>query len=288
MPVAATLLLTDPRQIDRTAYLVGFRFVNDTDVLDRFLATIMEEVWRMGCRRLVGPVDFSPNMGAGVLHDHFNTTPPFGTPYSPPYVAEAMDAAMRPLGQSHLYQKTVVEIAPPLSHDGPAILLPIQPRRLADDLFPVFFSGFTSLYGLPVPDQAEATFLLAWATSWPIEAWLATVNAEAVGFIMLQPDLSDRIRRANGGRNPLWREWLHWRQSAPANAGRVLYLGVIDHWRGKGIGRQLWQHALAVGHAKGWQELVAGPVADGSNAVAFLKNMGATRRQRYTTYYLDI
>jgi len=197
-----------------------------------------------------------------------------------------MDIAMRPLGQSHLYQKTVE--SPPLPQDGPAILSPIRPQRLAGDLFPVFRSGFTGLHDLPAPDQPEAAFVLAWTASWPIEAWLATINEEPVGFVMVQPDLSDQLRRANGGRNPLWREWLHWRQRAPVSGGRVLYLGVIDHWRRQGIGRQLWQQALAVGYARGWQRLVAGPVADESDAVAFLQRMGATQRQHYTTYYLDI
>ncbi len=288
MPVAATMLLMDPRQTDRTAYLAGFRFVNNDDVLDRFLFTIMEEVRRMGCRRLVGPVDFTPNLGAGALRDHFDKTPPIGTPYNPPYVAELMDTAMRPLGQSRLYRYTLAETTALRRHDGPAVLSLVQPERLANDLFPIFRSGVGGLHGLPAPDQPEARFLLTWITSWPAEAWLATVNEEAVGFVILQPDLSDRIRRAKGGRNPLWREWLHWRQRTPVEAARIVHLGVVDQWRGEGIGRQLWQQALDVSHERGWRELAVGPVADESDAAAFLLHMGATRRQHYTTYYLDI
>ncbi len=202
MPVAATMLLMDPRQTDRTAYLAGFRFVNDSDVLDHFLFTIMEQVRRMGCRRLVGPVDFTPDLGAGVLRDYFDKTPPIGTPYNPPYVAELMDTAMRPLGQSHLYQYALTETAAPQRQGGPALLSLVQPQRLAGDLFPIFRSGFDGLHGQLTPDQPETEFLLAWLMSWPTEAWLATVNQEAAGFVILQPDLSDRIRRAEWRTQP--------------------------------------------------------------------------------------
>ncbi len=151
-PVAATTLLIDPRHSERTAYLAGFRFINDSEVLDHTLSIFMEELWKRGCRRIIGPVDYSPHLSAGVLCDYFHVTPPMGTPYNPPYVAELMNTAMRPLYRSRLYQQ-ILSGAPTSTVHGSAVLSRIQPRRLIDDLFPIFQAGFTRQGDLPIPDR---------------------------------------------------------------------------------------------------------------------------------------
>ena len=67
-PVAATTLLIDPRHTDRTAYLAGFRFINDSEVLDHALSIFMEELWKRGCRRIVGPVQLlAPSVSRGAV-----------------------------------------------------------------------------------------------------------------------------------------------------------------------------------------------------------------------------
>lgn len=286
-PVAAVVLLRDPRRQDRATYLGLLHFANDDDVLDRLLGILLEELWRTGSRRIIGPTGLSPRLESGALHDHFDVTPPMDTPYNPPYVPEILDQALQPLARSRLYYAALDEAAaqPPTS---PAALSPFPADRLVHDLLPLFSCAFDAAEGAPPLDQPEATFLLDWVQTWPTEFWLATMNDRPVGFLALQADLATSVRRANGGRNPLWQSWLAWRKRRPAMAGRILFGGVAESWRGHGIGRQLWQHARRRAHQQGWRSLTVGPIFDGSHAAAFVTHMGATPRQTYVTYSMDL
>jgi GNAT superfamily N-acetyltransferase len=114
--------------------------------------------------------------------------------------------------------------------------------------------------------------------------WLAQTAGQPAGFILLGPDLAGPLRRASGGRNPLWRLWLAAASRRPVSAGRVLLAAVAPAWRRQGIGRLLWQQALATARAQGWHTLTAGPVPDDSAGAHFLAACGAKPQQRYAVY----
>ena len=285
-PVAASVLLVDPRRRHRIADLALFRFVNDEEVVERLRGILMEQLWPMGCRRIIGPTGLSPRLPGGILHDHFHRPPPLGTPYNPPYVPELLDRIFQPLHHSRLYHVAVTDLPQDIS--GPATLSPLRAERLAADLLPLFGQAFDSDDDTPPLDRPEALFLLGWTHAWPAEFWLASVDDLPVGFLALQPDLTQAVLRANGGRNPFWHAWLQWRKGRPATAARIVFGAVDKDWRRQGIGRQLWQHTIAIARMRGWRSLTIGPVLEGANTAAFLTNMGARSQQHYTTYYLDI
>ena len=286
-PVAAVALMADPRRADRTTYLGLFRFVNDDEVLDQLLDILTEQLWRSGCRRIVGPSGLSPRLQSGVLRDSFDRPPPLGTPYNPPYMHELLDQAMHPLYHSHLFH---IGLSDGIESEGagPAELKQSTPSRYSDELLWLFAQAFGHDDNTPQVDRAEAIFLIDWIQSWPCEFWLATIDDEAVGFLVLQPDLSSMVRRTNGGRNPLWKPLIWFQQKRPTHSGRLVHLAVDQEWRERGIGRQLWHHALNRGRQLGWQSITVGPVVDGTTAAEFLEHMGATQQQHYTTYYRDI
>ena len=113
---------------------------------------------------------------------------------------------------------------------------------------------------------------------------LATIDGAPAGFVLLQPDLSSLLRRSGGGRGWIGRGYLAWRKGASATSGRLLLGAVGAAWRGRGVGLQLWRHALTVAQAHGWRTLTCGPVAVASAAAAFLERQGARAEQRYMTY----
>jgi GNAT superfamily N-acetyltransferase len=106
--------------------------------------------------------------------------------------------------------------------------------------------------------------------------------------VLLQPDLTTSVRRANGGRNLLGRAWLAWRNKRPTRAGRLLFAGVLPAWRGQGIGQQLWRQALQTAQQQQWQSLTIGPIGEGTTGAAFLEKMGAQARQKYVIYQSDL
>ena len=279
--VGAAVLLTDPRVEDRTAYLALPHIVNDEACLDRLLESVMEQLWERGYRRLLAPIGLSPALGVGALLDYFNLTPPLHTPYNAPYVPELLAQSLEPIHAQQLF------VATPPSHaqaaGGPATLVPATSTALSGPLLPLLQSACaTALF--PAPDAEEARFLADVIGQWPSTIWVAEMDGAPVGFVWLQGDYAPVLRRSHGGRNPLWRPWIAYQRTRPMRAGRLLLGGVLPAWRGQGIGRQLWHHALATSHAAGWETLTAGPVDVGSPGAAFLSAQGATPQQRYTLF----
>lgn len=290
-PVAAALVMADPRRSDGTAYLGLLACANDEESLDRLLSAGQEQAWRLGRSRLIGPVGLSPYLHTGALVDHFHLFPPLHTPYSPPYLPDVLQTSLQVIQTARLYALTVdplkVDRTDPTDR-GAVRLVPLEPARLTGDLLPLLVAALAASTedgaGFPPPDALEARFLLDWWGYVPLAGWLALVQETPVGFVLLQPDLAGLMRWAKGGR-PLWRRaWLAWRRTHPVKAGRLLAGGVLPDWRGQGIGSRLWAQTLAYAAGQGWQTLTIGPLQPESDAAAFLTARGAFAQQSYALY----
>jgi GNAT superfamily N-acetyltransferase len=283
--IAAGVLLRDPRRRDGAAYVAMLHLVNDRTSLSNFLNRAQDLLVPAGARQLIVTTGLSPHLGTGVLQDHFHQLPPLYTPYSPPYLPELLVEACRPLGRSQLYVATVedhIEDHFGKPHvPGPAQLHPLEPARLATDLLPLFQEATPTWADFPPPDALEATFLLRWLDSGPLMGWVAEVDGKAVGFILLQPDLTGVMHRARGGRRLLWRPWLHWRKLRRVKAGRLLFGGVLANFRRQGIGHQLWQQALRTAVEMDWLTLSVGPIPSTAPANSFLDSVGVKAQRSY-------
>ncbi len=254
---------------------------NDVESLERLLTVAQEQAFVRGRSRLLGPVALSPHLGYGILLDHFDQTPPLHTPYNSPYLPEVFDSVLEPVQTARLYHAPVTAQVEPT--DGPATLRPLTVVD-NDKVLPNLLAALDDNHEFAHPDVVEAAFLLAWWGIAPRLGWVAEVEGQAVGFVLLQPDLSAALRWAKGGRNLLWRLWWQWRRTQPTANGRILAAGVLRGWRRQGIGNQLWAAALQSAHAQGWQSVSIGPVADESAAAAFLFAHNAQPRQHYALY----
>jgi GNAT superfamily N-acetyltransferase len=285
--VSATLIQVDRRRDDDAAYLGLLRCANDEETLERLLGKAFEQVAEQGCSQLLGPTGILPGWNPGALVNHFNRRPPWHTPYNPPYVGELLGSAMEPWLETELYMVEVPAELPPAP--APAAIEPLLLPRLAGDLLPLLVESTRLDEAFPAYDQLEAETLIGWLqTAVPPEAWLATVDGVAAGFIMLQADLAPLLQRTGGGKRWLKRSYLGaylaLRRHARTRAGRLL-LGAVDpEWQGQGIGLQLWRHALDRARQLGWQVITCGPVVVESDAAAFLTRQGARPQQRYVTY----
>lgn len=282
--VAVTALLADPRRNDGTATMALLSVANDVESLERLLGVAQEQAYGRGRSRLIGPTALSPHLGYGVLLDHFDKTPPLNTPYNPPYLAEIMDSVFTRVQRARLFH---VETRASVTRvDGPAVLRPLSE---ADDakVLPYLLTALDDNVEFPRPDAAEAAFLLAWWGVAPRSGWVAEVEGQPVGFVLLQPDLAVALRQTKGARMPWWRVWWQWRRTWRAGAGRVVSGGVLPRWRRQGIGRQLWAATMESAQQQGWRTLSIGPVPDDSAAAAFLRAHEATPLQRYALYGTD-
>lgn len=286
-PVAATVALSDPRRQDGTAYLALLRCINDADSLKQHFMYVSETLSHRGFRKIIGPTGLSPHLGSGLLQDCWNHLPPLHTPYNPPYLPEIVSNVLRVRSHSRLYHLEVGSELP-ATPQTPAKLLPLEPARLATKLLPLLVAACPSWLDFAPPDAEEAAFLLRSLERWPLFGWLAQVETEPAGFVLLQPDLAPQLRRAKGGRNLLWRLWLAWACHRPVRQGRILFGAVLPRWQGQGIGRQLLHQAVTTARQQGWESLSIGPLPGTSSTGKFLEHFGAEPRQSYQLYHRDL
>lgn len=263
--VAAAIIRPDPLKKD-TGYLSFLHTVNDRTTLGVLLESLTEHVRPHGIRTLIGPTHLFPHLGSGVLSSHWHLTPPLHTPYNPPYLGELCQSLMKRAEDLQLYHlPTNVDIA----SDSPATLSPLEPERLANDLLPLLQTACTANPMVSPPDAAEAEKMLRWLRTSPLYGWLAEVDGKPVGFVLLQPDSPEK--------RGLWR----FRKQASLN-GRLLFLGVLPEFRGRGVARHLLSRASSTARKQGWERLISSPVPRKTGAV--LEAWGAGSRQGYTLY----
>jgi GNAT superfamily N-acetyltransferase len=287
-PVAATVAQVDPRRRDGSGYLGMLHCVNDREPLERLLWALQEYLMARGCHQVMGPTGLLPQLGCGVLLDHFDKMPPLYTAYNPPYLPELMDELFERRATYCLYHAPVeTGVAPDVTTAGPAQLRLAALEDLAASLHALLAHAVTDPNFPPV-DCIEAESWVKWLQPYPAWVWVAEVEQdgerEAAGFMLLQPDVGPALRLARGGRALPWRWWLRWRVQQPVAMGRVVIGCVAPTWRRQGIGTQLWQQALQTAKSQGWSALHAGPVLQGSPGAAFLAAQGAIAQRSYGLY----
>ncbi len=259
----------DPARLD-TGYLSFLHTVNDRNTLGVLLESLSEHLRPHGIRTLVGPTHLFAHLGSGVLRSHWHLTPPLYTLYNPPYLNELVQSLMKQVEDLQLYQlSTKVQ----LEGDSPATLAPLEPQRLARDLLPLLQSACAANATFSPPDAAEAEKMLRWLVVSPLYGWLAEVDDQPVGFVLLQADpnaLSKNKSFFGRFRKP------------QISSGRLLFLGVLPEFRRRGIARHLLSQSLKTAREQGWETLSIGPVPRKVGEV--LEGWGADSRQSYTLY----
>ncbi len=292
-PVAAVACLTDPRREDQTSYLGLLKCANDLDTLERLLDKLAPLIEALGANRIIGPTGLSPYLGSGLLVDGWNEPPPLYSPHNPPYLPEIVSGVMEPIGTARMLYSdlsTPGSLHPPGDRrSGEIRFRPLQLPELADDILPLFQAACQNNLGFPLPDRVEARFLIHWLSYWPAHGWVAELQGEPVGFILLQPDYASVLRKTGGGRRLPGRARLAWaRQSAHPAQGRLVFGGVLPAFRDRGIGTRLWQQAVQFGHTQRWNSISIGPLEESSEAFALLQRHVAIPRQAYQIYQYQL
>lgn len=283
-PVAAAIVL--PHQTEQTAYIAWLQLANDKDPLDRFLGVLMEQMWHKGINKIVVSTGLSPWLGSGILLDHFNLAPPLHTPYNPPFYPELLQSSLVQSSQSRLYTLPIATTSPKISSKNLATLVPLDPSQLSDQYLGLLQAACAE-QPIPPPTIEDVDLMKKQLAPWPLSGWLALVDNVAVGFVLLQPDAAPALRRARGGRNWIWRAWIHLRKWHSFTNGRILFGCVLPKWRRRGIGTQLLAQTIRAAEQFGWQELTIGPLAEESTGAAFLVHAGARPQQTYALYAME-
>lgn len=250
-----------------------------------------------GLVALRGPASFSTNDECGLLVQGFDTPPTLMMPHNPPRYAALIEGAGFRRVKDLLVYECQVGAPPARLRDAPHIL----GRRYGVRVRPLDLHRFEAELA-----HVKRLYNAAWERNWgfvplsegeidqlarqlrpvvvPELALFAEHEGQPIGVAVVLPDFNVALRANPGGRffpgilRVLWR-------ARRIERVRVLILGVLPEWRGKGIDAllhgQLWQNAVARGVR--WAE--AGWILEDNHAMRnALARLGFSLYKTYAMY----
>ncbi len=259
---------------DHVGFFGFFEAINDFRVAEALLDTASEWVRARGLDTLRGPASFSTNDECGVLVAGFNTPNTFMMPHNPPYYLTLLETA----GFTKAKDLIALEGG---SADGP-IEAPPRTTRAVELLLKRYDITIRTLDMKRFDEEVELIKKLynaCWELNWgfvpmtnaeidklaadfkpiivPGMVSFAEREGETIGFGMSIPDLNEALQTNRDGRifpGLLKLIWMLKRKKLTRS--RILLLGVIPAWRGKGLDNALchriWVESGKVGI--GWGE----------------------------------
>ncbi len=289
---------------DRVGFFGFFESVLDQAVADALFEAARAWVRERGHDTLRGPASFSVNDECGLLVDGFDTPPTLMMPHNPPYYVRLVEGAGFTKAKDLLvyrggYEPLYIPV-PERLRRGTELLrerygITIRPFDLAD--FDREVQRIKALYNrawernwgfVPLTDR-ELDHLAAQFRPVVVPELIpfAEKDGETVGFGLCLPDLYQVFRRHRSGRlTPALLADLLWSlKRRRLRRLRILLLGILPEWRGKGVDAMLyhwiWTRAEPLGFT--WGE--AGWILEDNAAMnAGLRKMEFTVYKTYRLY----
>jgi GNAT superfamily N-acetyltransferase len=255
--------------------------------------------WLRARRRdvLRGPLNPSINDEAGLLVDGFDTPSVLMMPHNPRYYPALVEGAgFRKAKDLLAFQSTGTELPPRLvaATDVVSKRYGVTCRRIDMKRFPeevaviqkVFNTGWQGNWGAVPLTDPEVEHLAAQLKPLVVPDVVLFAEREGcpIGFGAAVPDLNIALRANPSGRlfpgilNVLW-------ASRGITRLRVLLLGLVPEWQGRGVDALLYRHIWENGRARGYDWAEAGWILEDNHAmVNGLTRMGFEVYKTYRVY----
>jgi len=282
---------------DRVGFFGFFESIDDDETARRLLDAAAAWLAERGLVTMRGPTSFSTNDEAGLLVEGFDTPPALMMPHNPRHYARLLEGAgLRPAKDLLAYQTTSTDMQPRLAEAADVVGRRHQIRLRTLDLrrFEAEVALVKGLYNaawernwgfVPMTDE-EIDFLAAQLR--PVVVPELVVFAERVGqpigFAVALPDLNVALRTNPSGRlfpgilKVLW-------AARRIHRLRILLLGTVPEWRGRGVDALLYRHLWQAALEKGYRWAEAGWVLEDNHPMRnALVRMGFEPYKTYRLY----
>ena len=285
---------------DKVGFFGFFESINDFPVAQALFDEATKWVHARGLDTLRGPMSFSVNDECGLLIDGFDTPNVLMMPHNPPYYLTLLETA------GFVKAKDLIALEGG-SLKGP-IPAPERTKRAVDLILkrygltirPLNMKNFTKEV-----EVVKQLYNACWEANWgfipmtdkEIDA-LATAfkpvvipemvpfvekDGKPIGFGLALPDLNEALRtNRSGGMFPASLTMLYKLKMKKLTRARVLLLGVLPEWRGKGIDSALyhWLWTKAGERNIGWAE-ASWLLEDNAGIIQGLSKAGFTPYQTF-------
>jgi GNAT superfamily N-acetyltransferase len=237
------------RHNDGTGQFGFVEGIDDDAVWDALFATVYAFARDRGLTRLRGPFSASINHECGLMVQGHGARATTHTNYAPPYYARQLErlgfAAVKDivgyegsLSESRLPAR-VAAIRRKWSGSPELTLRPAQGAAAVAELNAVYNDAWADNWGsVPVSD-AEASFLAGLAQQILPPDWSTLIDwkGQAIGALVMAPDLNEAVRDLKGRLVPFGWAKLLWRlKVSGVSRVRVPVIGVRRGWRGTRVG----------------------------------------------------
>ena len=286
---------------DRAGFFGFFDAVDDAGVAGALFDRASEWLAERKLDAVRGPVSFSTNDEAGLLVDGFDTPAALMMPHNPRYYAALVEGAgFRKTKDLLAYERAATELPERLAHAADLLArrrgITIRPLELArfeqeiEVVKRVYNLAWERNWGFVPMTDPEIDFLAAQLRPVvvPELALFAEVKGRPIGLAVALPDLNVALRRNPSGR--LFPGILKVALAARRiDRLRVLMLGTLPEWRGKGVDALLCKGIWDAARKKGYRWAEAGWVLEDNHAMRnALVNMGFAEYKRYRIYDREI
>jgi len=282
---------------DRVGFFGFFQSVDDPEVAGALFDAAGAWLRTRGLDVMRGPASYSTNDEVGLLVDGFDTPPTLMMPYNPRYYPGLVEGAgFRKVKDLLAYQTTGGDL-PPRLVEGTDLLRKrhrittrsLRLRHFRDEIALIkrlYNAGWERNWGFVPMTDREIDHLAGQLKPIVVPQIVpfAERNGEVIGFAAAIPDFNMALRTNPSGRFFPGIIRVTWSARKIARI-RVLLLGTLPEWRGKGIDALLYRHIWEEGARQGYTSAEAGWVLEDNHAMRnALVRMGFEVSKTYRLY----
>jgi hypothetical protein len=287
---------------EKTGFFGFFESIDDPAVSGALVEAAHRWVAERGMDRLRGPASFSTNEECALLIDGFDSTPAIMMPYNPRYYAGLLEAAglvkakdlvAYYLHESALQMDRLEKFADAIRRKESVTIRKIDKKHLneeVDRFRTVYNQAWEKNWGF-VPMTDEEIVHMAKSLKPVIDPEIVLFlekEGAPIGFALALPDVNQAVRHANGRLFPfgLIKILYHARR---IHKIRVLVLGLLQEYRGRGLDILLYLTLTRNGMNKGYNEGEFSWILEDNAAIRRpLERIGARVYKTYRFYERSI
>ncbi|MGQ9555312.1 MAG: N-acetyltransferase [Anaerolineae bacterium] len=264
---------------DKVAFFGHFECINDQEVASALLTAASDWVRARGMEVIRGPMNMSTNDECGLLIDGFDSAPVAMMTYNPPYYErlitsngfeKAMDLYAW-LISTDVYDRNVNNMprkvlasCKKLEREGEITIREASLAKFSEEMTrakQVYNSAWGRNWGFVPATDAEIEHLANGLRRFldPEMVFFAEDNGKPVGISVAIPDVNEtllRIYPKPGGTLRYVYDGLRflWAKRRRPRLIRLLIMGVVEGYRGRGIDACFYVHSARKAFAKGYRE----------------------------------